>query len=64
MNDKQVKIEVELNASEAWAFAQFLKRVGHSDYLPLAENEDEAYQMRYAGGKIQDALAVEGFKPR
>ncbi len=64
MVDEKITIDVELSVSEAWAFAQFLKRVSHGDYLPNAENEDEAYQMRYAGGKIQDALARHGFNPR
>jgi hypothetical protein len=61
---KTVTINVELTDAEAWQFAQFLKRAGFSDYRTNASNDDEAYVMRDAGGKIQDALAKQGYSPR
>ena len=55
---------VELPEDEAEAYAQFLKRVGVSDYQTNAANEEEAYQMQSAGEKIRVALAEAGFNPR
>lgn len=49
---------------EAMAFAEFLKRAGFCDYRSLASNEQEAYDMRYAGEKIRKALADAGYAPR
>lgn len=57
-------IQVELQDDQAWAFAEFLKRVGYSDYRPLAVDEKEAYDMLYAGEKIRAALAEKGVAPR
>lgn len=59
-----VTVFVELNHVEAQAFAQFLKRAGHSDYLANAVDSDEAYEMLYAGEKVRKALAEAGFAPR
>lgn len=61
-----VRITVELTDREAWEFAQFLKRVGHSDYRALCEpyNEDGPDHMIAAGEKIRAALAKEGYAPR
>ena len=57
-------IEVELPADLAWAFAEFLKRVGYRDYLPLAASEEEAWAMQDAGEKLRAALAEKGIAPR
>lgn len=57
-------IQVELSDDQAWAFAEFLKRVGYGDYRPLAVDESEAYDMIYAGGKVRAALAEQGYAPR
>lgn len=59
-----VIISVELSDEEAWQFAQFLKRVGYSHYRELATDESEAYTMLYAGERIRDALAAQGYAPR
>ncbi|WP_127476651.1 DUF7706 family protein [Sulfurivermis fontis] len=59
-----VVITVELTDQEAWDFAQFLKRVGHSDYLVNAENSEQAYRMLFAGEKVRAALADVGYAPR
>jgi len=59
-----VTVTVQLPQQEAWALAQFLKRAGHYDYLRCAANEDEAYNARYAGDKVADALRESGVNPR
>jgi len=53
-----------LNEAQADAFAQFLKRVGLSDYRALAVSEQEAYDMLSAGEQIRQALADAGYAPR
>ena len=57
-------ITVTLSASQAWAFAQFLKRVGVDDYRALAVDADEAYLMLDAGEAIRDELRSVGYAPR
>ena len=57
-------IDVELSDELAWAFAEFLKRAGYSDYRQLAVDEQEAYAMRDAGEKVRAALAEKGIAPR
>ncbi len=61
---KLIPISVELPDDEAMAYAQFLKRVFHSDYRAHARDEEEAYLAQAAGEKISDALARNGFAPR
>ncbi len=46
------------------ALAQFVKRVGYSDYVSLAIDKQEAYEMVDAGEKVRKALADKGFAPR
>lgn len=64
--EKTVHITVELTATEAWEYAQFLKRVGREDYKGLCEpyNTEGPYQMVAAGEKIRDALEKAGYAPR
>jgi hypothetical protein len=57
-------VTVQLSDAEAWEFAQFLKRVGLSDYRSLAEGMGEAAAMLRAGEKIKSALAAVGYAPR
>lgn len=57
-------LSAELNAQEAMALAQFVKRVGFSDARSNAANESEAYLMMDAFARIQRALAEQGFAPR
>jgi hypothetical protein len=59
-----VAITVSLTANQAEAFAQFLKRVGLSDYAALAQGQQEAYAMLSAGEVIRDELARAGYTPR
>ena len=59
-----VAITVTLCADQAWAYAQFLKRVGLNDYVALATNLDDAYTMQAAGEAIREELARAGYAPR
>ena len=59
-----IHVVIELPEDEAWAFAQFLKRAGQSDYLRLAENEQEAYSMVDAGEALRKALSEAQCAPR
>lgn len=61
---KTVTITVELTDQQAWDYAQFLKRVGFSEYKQNAADEDEAYRMVEAGEKIRQAFAESGYAPR
>ncbi len=61
---KTITIEVELNTDQAWALAQFVKRVCFSDYRALAIDQDEAYEMVDAGERVRRALAEKGIAPR
>ena len=57
-------ITVELSDEQARAFAQFLKRVGHRDYISLAVDDEEAYLMLDAGEVIRRELRQAGYMPR
>jgi hypothetical protein len=61
---KTLIIELELTEEEAEDYAQFLKRVGLSEYRQNAQDESEAYRMLAVGEKIRKALAGAGFSPR
>ena len=62
--DITATITVTLTNSQAEAFAQFLKRVGLSDYAALAQGQQEAYAMLSAGEVIRQELARAGYAPR
>ena len=57
-------ITVTLTKAQAWAFAEFLKRVGLADYAALAVDQEEAYAMLSAGEAIRQELAHAGYAPR
>lgn len=59
-----ILIQAELSDDQAWALAEFLKRVGYGDVRPLAVSEKEAYDMIYAGERVRAALAEKGYAPR
>ena len=59
-----MSIRVELPDTQAWAFAEFLKRAGYSDYRTLAASEQQAYEMLEAGEKVRAAFAEKGVEPR
>jgi len=59
-----VEITITLTETQAWQFAQFLKRACFSDYRSHATSEAEAYHMIDAGEHIRCALAEQGYAPR
>lgn len=59
-----VTLTIELTDAEAWNLAQFLKRVGFSDFRTNAQDEQEAYAMRDAADRVRTALAEAGYAPR
>ena len=61
---KTVRLVVELTDAQAWHLAQFLKRVGFSDFRSNAQDNDEAYAMRDAADRVRVALADAGYAPR
>jgi hypothetical protein len=61
---KIAKFTVEMSDAEAWEFAQFLKRVGFSDFRSKARTDAEAYDMQSAGNRVADALRDAGYAPR
>lgn len=59
-----IDIIASLPEPQAWALAEFCKRVGWQELRQNAANEGEAYDMRDAIGRLQKALAEAGFSPR
>ena len=59
-----VTLSARLTDAEAWNLAQFLKRVGFSEFRSNARDEQEAYAMRDAADIIRKALADAGYAPR
>jgi hypothetical protein len=62
--DNNIEIFVEMTEEEAWAYAQFLKRVGFNEYRQNAESEEQAYLMIQTGERVRKALADKGIAPR
>jgi hypothetical protein len=63
-NSQAITITATFNESQAWLYAQFLKRVTYHDYRSCAMSDEEAYVMLAAGELIRDALREKGFAPR
>lgn len=61
---RTIQLSCFLTDGEAWNLAQFLKRVGFSDFRTNAQDDDEAYAMRDAAGRVRVALAEAGYAPR
>lgn len=59
-----ILIQIELPNSLAWAFTQYLKRIGLDDYRQRAADYDEAWDMQCAGEIVRQALAEKGYAPR
>jgi|ERR1019366_7415590 hypothetical protein len=59
-----VALSLRLTMDQAWALAQFLKRVGLDDYRSLAVDQDEAWLMLDAGERVRSALREVGIAPR
>lgn len=54
----------EMSAAEAVALAQLCKRITFSDLRSCSVDNDEAYVMRDAVAKLQEALRGAGYAPR
>ncbi len=61
---KAVNLRAQLTDAQAWNLAQFLKRVGFSEFRANAQDENEAYAMRDAADIVRRALADAGYAPR
>ena len=61
---EHVTFTVELDAAQAWALAQLLKRIGWSDCRSLAEDEEQTRLMIAAAERVRAALAEAGYAPR
>lgn len=59
-----IKVELQLSEEHALALAQFVKRVGWSEFRANAVDDAEAYKIRAAIDAVQKALAETGFAPR
>ena len=57
-------VELELSEDEAWALAEFVKRVTWSEMRACAGDDDEAYMIRSAVLAVGEALASQGIAPR
>jgi hypothetical protein len=64
MSEKQITIKCDLSDAEALALAQFMKRLGWTDWRVKAVDDDEAFDMRNACEKLADSLGEAGYRPR
>ena len=64
MADNDTTHTIELHLVEAHALAQFVKRVGWSEFRVNAVDDAEASEIRAAVDALQRALAEAGFAPR
>lgn len=64
MAERLVTVSVRWTRAQAWAFAQFLKRVSLSDYRFLATDAFESSTMQEAGEELRRALSEAGLRPR
>ncbi|MCQ8118431.1 DUF7706 family protein [Methylomonas rosea] len=60
----EVCLLVQVSDQEAWDLAQFLKRVGYSDFRSNAVDDEEAYRMLAAAAKVSRSLGSLGYGPR
>lgn len=60
----RIKIELEMASDQAWALAQFLKRISFGEYNMFSTDKYHAWQAMYAGEAIREALAAAGVDPR
>lgn len=64
MAKRLVTVSVCWTQAQAWAFAQFLKRVSLRDFRELASDSDEADEMQDAGEQLRRALQEQAIAPR
>ncbi|WEE80223.1 hypothetical protein LZ683_13140 [Comamonas testosteroni] len=55
---------INLTHTDATALAQLVKRLSWSELRAYAVSDDEAYEIKYAVHKLQNALAEVGYAPR
>jgi hypothetical protein len=58
------RLDYELTDAQARHLAQFLKRLGFSDFRSKATDDAEAYAMQDAANRVADALREAGYSPR
>jgi dissimilatory sulfite reductase (desulfoviridin) alpha/beta subunit len=59
-----VEVVLRLGEDDAWALAQFVKRIGWSEFRALAVDDEEAHRIRSGVDALQRALAEAGVAPR
>lgn len=59
-----MKLTLDLTGEQAWALAQYLKRIGYADYREKSASDEEAWKMFEAGEAVRAALADAGCAPR
>jgi len=64
MSDEKKPIDLALTDSQAWALAQFCKRVGWSEMRACAVDEAEAHVIREGISALTVALRLGGYAPR
>ena len=64
MSDNKFVIDVELTEQQADDLAQLIKRLSFADVRGCAVDENEAYRMIDALGRVREALARHGYEPR
>ena len=57
-------LSLRLDENETMALAQFVKRLSWSDLRGSAVSDEEAWVMKSAVDKLQQALREEGYAPR
>jgi hypothetical protein len=63
-SEAHLVLTVELTERQAMALAQFVKRVGWTEFRGNAIDNDEAYLIREAVDAVQRELRVQGYSPR
>lgn len=63
-NTPSVVLALSLTDAQAMALAQFVKRVGWSEFRSNAIDDDEAYVIRDAFDALRLELGVHGYSPR
>jgi hypothetical protein len=61
---KIITVPLAINEDEAWALAQFVKRVTWSEMRACAQDEAETELIRAGITSLQTALKDAGFAPR
>jgi hypothetical protein len=60
----EIIVTIEFTDQEAWDLAQFLKRIGYSEFRSNAVDDDEAYRMQKVTSKLRLAINELGYNPR